>query len=337
MGPVLLAKVSGIHFLQFGSNVLTDHGDSLCSYHYVKPPLIREPPESPLPDPLKEPQWYGELWLRYPLSHSRLPTHHGLLFKAKADFWTIMNEVSLLTFSHHRSPSKLPVNQTLQFYNRLRDWLHNLPEPLTAKKIVLPQQLKLHMHYHHILIDLVAPILDYAGSAGPQLAQTPRDIYVESLIHFETLLRLYYLRHGFEAADSFLVHFLGLLNHMTMNAIETSAGSSFLEARRSTLLLLTKGIYDQSRVHFTAKAILRLQMSLMRPEDVDLIKQFLEIEADQIIYGPLEQAVHTDWPVYDFGLEAKDEHRRRGRTLASSLASLSLNASASPTPTRSPT
>ncbi|KAK4128133.1 hypothetical protein N657DRAFT_564260 [Parathielavia appendiculata] len=311
---------------------------SLSSYHYAKPPPLKESPKVPLPDPSNEPQWYGELWLKYPLSHTPLPTYHGFLFKAKADFWTIINEVSMLTFSHHRSPSKLSVNQTLLFYNRLTAWLHNLPEALTAKKIVLPQQLKMHMHYQNVLIDIMTPILDYTcGSACAQLIQTPRDIYTEAVIHFETLLRLYYLRHGFEATDTFLLHFLAFLNHMTMNAIETSTGSSYLEARRSTLLLLTKGMHDQSRACFVARAILRLQVSAMRPEDVCLVKQFLEIEeADQFMSGPLEQAVLTDWPVYEVGLEARGEQRRRGRTLASSLASLSLESSDSRAPTRSP-
>lgn len=302
----------------------------------MQPPPLREPPKAPLPDPLAQPQWYAELWVRYPLGQSPLPTHHGLLFKAKADFWAILNDASLLTFSHHRPPSKLSVVQTLEFYNRLIAWRQNLPEPLTPKKIVLPHQLKLHMHYNHVLIDLVTPILDYNGSVGPQLSQTPRDIYIDAVTHFETVVRLYYLRHGFEGTDLFLLHFLGLLNHITMNAIETSAGSSFLEARRSTLLLLTKGIHDQSHVHFIARAILRYQINLMRLEDVDLLRQFVEIEEDQVIYGPLEQAVHSDWPVYQVGFEARDEQKRQGKTLSGALASLTMEPSMSPTPSRSP-
>lgn len=275
--------------------------------------------------------------MRYPLTQSPVPTHHGLLFKAKADFWTIVNEFSLLTFSHHRSPSKLSVNQVFAFYNRLRAWLHGLPEPLTPKNVVLPAQLKLHMQYNHILIDLFTPILCYTGSDGVQLAKTPHDIYSEAITHLETLLRLYYLRHGFEAFDSFLLHYLGFLNHITMSAVDKSTGSSFLESRRSTLLLLTKGIHDQSRIVFVATAILRLQVRLLRPEDVELLKRFVEIETDEIISRPLEQAVHTDWPVYEVGLEAKADLFKQGRTLASSLASLSLESSTTPSPTRSPT
>jgi hypothetical protein len=102
------------------------------------------------------------------------------------------------------------------------------------------------------------------------------------------------------------------------------------------LLLIAKGIHDQCRVNYIARAIFRYQVSLMRPEDVDLLRQFVELESDGLINGPLEQAVHTDWPVYEVGLEAKAEMRRQGRTLASGLASLSLTSSPLPTPSRSP-
>ena len=267
--------------------------------------------------------------MTYPLSQSRFPTHHGHLLRAKADFWTIINDVALATFSHRHSAYKLTVGEIFQFYERLKAWLRNLPEPLTPRKIVLPHQLKLHMYYNLILMDLVTPILDYTGGPGLPLAFRPRDIYVEAVTHFETCMRLYYLRHGFEAPDSFLLHFLGLLNHINMNAIETSMGSSYLEPRRSTLLLLTKGIHDQSRVHYVARLILRLQVRLMRPEDVELLRQFVEIEADQVIFGPIEQAVHTNWSMYEVGLEAKTEQRRQGKSLATTLASLCLEPAAS--------
>lgn len=322
------------HLPRNGFGMLTDLGYSIGSYHYLQPPPISKPPATLLPDPLKCPEWYGELWVRYPLSQSRLPTFHGLLFKAIADFWTIIIEVATLTFSRRGPPTKLSVDQIFHFYYRLRAWQNNLPEPLTPKKIVLPHQLKLHMYYNHILIDLVSPILDYTGSPGIPLAHTPRDIYNEAVNHFETVVRLYYLRHGFEATDSFLLHFLGFLNHITMNAIETSAGSSFLEARRSTMLLLTKGIYDQSRVHYVAAAVLRLQIGLMRPEDVDLLKRFVDIEADQLIYGPLKQAVHTSWPAYAIGYETKAEQLMQGQTLATCLEKITLESSKSPSPER---
>lgn len=270
------------------------------------------------------------------MTQSRLPTYHGLLFKAKADFWTIITEFLLLTLPHHRATTRLPVHQAFSFYDRLRAWLEGLPEPLTPKKIVLPHQLKLHMHYHILVMDFFSPFLDYNGTDGMRLGRTPRELYFEAVTNYETLIRLYYLRHGFEACDSFLIHFLGTLNHLSMNAIESCGNSVYLESHRSTVVLLTKGIYDQSRSHFVARAVLRLQVSLMRPEDFELLRRYVEIDESQLIYGPLEQTVYSDWPVYGTGLEAKAEQWRQGRTWSNSLESLSLGPSTPPLPTRSP-
>ncbi|KAL2261349.1 hypothetical protein VTK26DRAFT_4346 [Humicola hyalothermophila] len=309
----------------------------LNSYHYLEPPLLTEAPKPPLPDPSAQPQWYGELWIKYPLTQSLVPTCHGHLFKAKADFWAIMNDFLLLRFPHHRSPTNLSLDQTFGFYNRLQAWLHNLPEPLSARKVVLPQQLKAHMHYYHMLIDLFTPILQYTGVDRIPLPKQPRDIYRDAVDHLETIVRLYYLRHGFEGFDGYLLHFLGSLNHLTMTTIEAGTDSRFLESRRSTILLLTKGIHDQGRNSFVARAILRLQVRSMRPEDVELLKRFVDIETEQMVFGPLEQTVYSNWPTYDVGLEAKAEQFKQGRTLANVLASLSLESSNSHTLPGSPT
>ncbi|KAH6619763.1 hypothetical protein B0J18DRAFT_451092 [Chaetomium sp. MPI-SDFR-AT-0129] len=308
---------------------------NISSYLYLQAPPIQTPPQTPLPDPQEQPQWYGELWVRYPMSDARFPTYHGLLFKAIADLWVIVNEILVATFSRPHAYAKLPETQILDFLARLRAWFHNLPEPLTPRKIVMPHQLKLHMHYNQMLADLVTPILDYTGPPGmPPMTYTPQDVYHEAINHLETLLRLYYLRHGYDAHDSLLLHFLGFLNHITMHAVETSQGSSFLAARRSTLLLMIKGIHDQSRSSYVARTVLRLQIGQMRPEDVELLRQFVELDPDQVVYGPLEQTMLTDWPTYMVGLENKADQLRQGKTLATTLettmASLSLASSAEP-------
>jgi hypothetical protein len=281
---------------------------------------------------VEQPQWYGELWIKYPLGQSRLPTYHGLVFKAQADFWTIITEFLLLTFSRPRSIARLSLAQIFGFYNRLQAWLHNLPEPLTPRKIVLPHQLKLHMHYQSMLVDIFTPILeDTEADKMLRLGKTPRDIYIEALTHLETLMRLYYLRHGFEGFDSFLIHFLGTLNYMTMTGIESEADPAYREFRRSTMILLLKGIHDQGQAHFVARAVLRLQASYMRREDVELLKRYVEINEGHLIYGPLEQAFCSDWPTYGIGLEAKAERLRQGISLSSTMASLCLGPSTSPT------
>ena len=302
------------------------------------------PPDSPLPNPIEFPQFYGETYVRYPLSQTRLPTYHGLLFKAKADLWVIINEYSIAQHGCYREPQKLSVEQILGFYNRMTNWLHNLPGPLTPQRIVMPHQIKLHMHYNLILVAMLKPIVKYdwgnRGQPGKVFpVKTPREAYLDATIFFESTVRIYYLRHGFNALDNFLIHFLGSLSQLTVNAINENEGSAIVEPLRSTLLLCLKGIQDQSRSYYIGKGVLRLQVSLMRAQDVELLKRFVMIETDDVIFGPLEQPIQSDWPAYALTVESSG-HQTQYISLSRQLASLSFESPVamgpSPRPSGSP-
>ena len=311
---------------------------SLISYHYLKPPLLSEPPRVPLPDPSRYPHFYGELWVRFPLTPSRLPVHHGVMFKAKAEFWTILNEFSLLNFSVSPRPPNLSPPQIIGFYQRLHRWFLDLPEVLTPRKIVFPSQLKLHMHYCHVIIDLLAPALGQNWTDGGSPIKSLDQSHSEAILNLETLIRLYYLRHGFESCDAFLIHALGVFGYISIRRVERQEDSRSLEAYRSTVILIMKGIRELGRSYYVAKAILRFHASFMRPEDMELLKRYVDVEAEHIVHGPLEQTVYSDFPVYEIGYQARTEQRRRGRNFgtAISMASLSLESSLSPTASRSP-
>ncbi|KAK3496731.1 uncharacterized protein B0T23DRAFT_63586 [Neurospora hispaniola] len=314
---------------------------SVNSYHYFRTPIMRHPPQVPLPDPIENPQWYGEIWVKYPASQSRFPTHLGFLFKAKAELWTIMNDFSLLSFRDHGLPLNLPIPQVLGFYNRLVDWLHKLPEPLSPRKIVTPHQIKLHMHFYFILINILRPIVTSEWRNGTLSGKTippytPHDAYINATVRFETLIRIYYLRHGFEALDSFLMQFLGALAYMTIDAIAQNPAAPHVETLRSTVLLATKGMWEQAQSVYVARAVLRVLTSAMRPEDVQLLKKFANVEADTDIHSaPLEQPIQSDWPTFVVRLDQNPDAVRLGKTLSSKLERLSLDLTTSSPPVES--
>lgn len=302
---------------------------------------MRHPPQVPLPDPIENPQWYGEIWVKYPGSQSRFPTHLGFMFKAKAELWTIMNDFSLLSFRDHGPPLNLSIPQVLEFYNKLINWLHKLPEPLSPRKIVTPHQIKLHLHFYFILINILRPIVTSEWRNGIPPGKTippctPHDAYLNATVRFETLIRIYYLRHGFEALDSFLMQFLGALAYMTIDAIAQNPAAPHVETLRSTVLLATKGMWEQAQSLYVARAVLRVLASAMRPEDVQLLKKFANVEANTDIYSaPLEQPVQSDWPTYVVRLDQNPDTVRLGKTLSSKLERLSLDLTASSPPVES--
>lgn len=311
---------------------------SLICYHYFRLPLMRDPPESTLPDPVEKPEWYGEGWVRYPLTpQPRLSTHHPLFFKAKTDLYLIVNEYSLLAYGRPNPQQPLAPRLVLWFYNRLVAWFTGLPEPLSPRRIVMPHQIMLHMHYNLVLTAILKPIRsqDWGENTQALTDKSPYQAYVDAVIRYETTIRLYYLRHGFEGFDSFLVNFLGSLGQMAIDAIEENKDPSTLGSLVSTVLLAAKGLHDQGCSHYVATAVLRLQVSLMRPQDVELLKRFVKIEADEELNGPLKQPVQSDWPAYGAVYEESSDSQKPRNSLTSRLESLSLEPMGSPTPSGS--
>ena len=107
--------------------------------------MVQKPPAVPLPNPSKDPNWYGQIWLRYPLDPKFYTTHFPYQFKAQSKARVIMNDNWVRQFSKGDSTSTTDseLHQANEFYSRLKDWHDNLPEPLTPARITFPSQLML--------------------------------------------------------------------------------------------------------------------------------------------------------------------------------------------------
>lgn len=116
---------------------------TVCSFYFFRKPYLENPPESPLPDPVASSQWYGEVWLRYPQSPTRTPSHVGSTFKARTGLRTIMNEIALDLFGKPQIHKDLLYEKVLQFKSSLDAWVNSLPDGLTPSKIVFPTQFEL--------------------------------------------------------------------------------------------------------------------------------------------------------------------------------------------------
>lgn len=100
--------------------------------------------------------------------------------------------------------------------------------------------------------------------------------------NLETVARLYYTRHGFEACDSSLAHPLALLASISLRALEgggdgarLAAGRGWPEVLRSTLVLAMRGLHDQGRHLHVCKVLFRLLRDRMRPAEEDILGRFV--------------------------------------------------------------
>jgi hypothetical protein len=128
---------------------------STLSFQLMTTPLLQTPPKSLVPDPERDPDWFGEIWLKYPSGSALVPLQCGVTFKAKMDFSVILNE-SMFEIDKDSNQDFLARNgatRIIAVTKKLDHWYRNLPESLSPTKIVFPSQLKLqYVTPNYILI-----------------------------------------------------------------------------------------------------------------------------------------------------------------------------------------
>jgi hypothetical protein len=127
---------------------------------------------------------------------------------------------------------------------------------------------------------------------------SPQQIVADARRNLQTLIRLYYLRHGFDAMNLFIVIPLMLTAYHCVDAIDDETPANELESLRATLILVAQGLYSQRQNHYLAEALYRVIRGRMRPREVALLKSTMDLdehESDE--HREMAQAVRSSWPV----------------------------------------
>lgn len=155
------------------------------------------------------------------------------------------------------------------------------------------------MYYHNLILSIYEPLINVKTNHNQQ--EAVQQIVNDSSKYLQTLVRLYYLRHGFDAMDLFIAVPLMLIGFKCIDAINGQTSESNLEDLRSTLVLVAKGLYSQRRNHYLAEALYRVVRGRMRPQEVSLLKDTVNLDDDDNEKAAGRQAmaqnVRSHWPV----------------------------------------
>src|SRR4051812_14356848 len=105
-------------------------------------PLIKTPPEMPFPDPKTDPHFHDEMWVRYPMAKSIVPTHYADTITARRWLSDIKNDIIYQIRNRLESEGPPSLSTILHFKVRLANWFENLPPALQSRNIVFPAQLE---------------------------------------------------------------------------------------------------------------------------------------------------------------------------------------------------
>ncbi|KAF1838865.1 hypothetical protein BDW02DRAFT_487968 [Decorospora gaudefroyi] len=256
------------------------------SYFCFKPPymLADDTPAQSLPDVETNPEWYGDISLRYPPDQHSYPTGFGQGMKALSELRVIKNEVNAMCFNASEVPKKMLWEAALLIQTKLEAWYEALPALLQPRSLLYPAHLLLHSEYHSILITLFKSQISSANGSGPPLTHhqhfAAQETILQATIHLESLLRIYYLRHSFEAYDSLLTVFLVHLANLTLEPLEqfeqdpSNVPRDTSESLLSTLILCLKGLYDQSKSAYVAGVLLAILKKRLSAEVHDAVARY---------------------------------------------------------------
>lgn len=163
------------------------------------------------------------------------------------------------------------------------------------------------IHYHVLLIGLFEPFVQMGYI---HREANPSTIVGHSKAYFETLMRVYYLRHGFESLDVTLIQFLHLLGFSALRDLSLAEqGTAASEAIRSTLILCAKGLWEQGQNYYLSEAIFRMFRQSMNLEEALLLREIIEIEDYDGRLDHMIQETRSRWPIGTFSLTDENGDR----------------------------
>ncbi|KAG7404565.1 Nitrogen assimilation transcription factor nirA [Fusarium oxysporum f. sp. raphani] len=275
------------------------HWQCTLSLQFQTVPLLRTPPHSPLPNPDLNPDWYSEIWLKYPLTSVLVPMQYRYTFKARVEFSLILNAAMLQasTSESDNQAARSGAGRITETIEKLEAWYRILPGPLLPSNIVFPSQLKLHLHYYYVLVQLYEILASYGNNSSPPFL-VDQDELQKSLAkyraYFETILRIHYLRHSFEFGNMMLTQFLAMLAFLALTKLEflmardssepevssMDVGGTDPSAVKATLFIAQKGLSDQGRGYYLPQKVLKEVLSRMTPSDSNVLQSFITIQRE---------------------------------------------------------
>ena len=92
--------------------------------------------------------------------------------------------------------------------------------------------------YCNIIMNLFQPLIEKGLTESDTEAvftavrKTPQEAVSLAAIQLESLLRIYYIRHAFEAMGCYMLHFLHTMGFMAIKDLKGSKEPSFVDNRR---------------------------------------------------------------------------------------------------------
>ena len=177
------------------------------------------------------------------------------------------------------------------------------------------------MQYHNILIAIFEPFVavessNLGTSSNDHMDSTPQEIVTNSKACLETILRLYYLRHGFGSLDLVVCQYLMLVGFNSLKDLSTpDLAPATRDSKLSTVILCAKGFMEQACNFYLAEAVFHMLRNFMDPSDVRALRDSTRIEEEEERKKLIARHVKSDWPINIVSIAQDPEEHRLGNLI----------------------
>lgn len=175
------------------------------------------------------------------------------------------------------------------------------------------------MHYYQVVNKLLqSPTLaceenlDIRSNLIKLFGQLPMELVLNAQASLEILLRAYYLRHGFDYLDAYLVAVLMESCLAAIISINQESRKADAAALQSSIILLAKGIHEQGQNLFLGQLVFQLVEGKMRPQEVEMMKYFIRHDPEAMSNTFAMSQIQMEWPVDVHSVEDDPDVKRLG-------------------------
>jgi hypothetical protein len=167
---------------------------------------------------------------------------------------------------------------------------------------------------------------------------SPAKLFAASKASLQTLLHMFYHRHGFESYYIFLLQVLVQLGFDALERLRSPEAQQqhfpvVMKATRATLILCAKGLRDQGRNFFLSELVFRILRDKMNPVDVKLLKDWAHIKDEEKREHSMMEHMQGEYPVNVEGISS-DPTDHRLSSLLGSMGDLKLPGDVAKSPTK---
>lgn len=138
----------------------------------------------------------------------------------------------------------------------------------------------------------------------------------DSKARFETILRLYYLRHSFITHAPIMVQFLLVLGFSLAGEVpEAPPPPERLEESKSSLMLATQGLYHQAQGAHLSNTVFRLLYNALPTDAANIADRYFSLKKTDTSSQVLSQYIRAAYPVNVVSMNDDAEEQRLSRLL----------------------